>query len=143
MLKTLISPLIVLAAPATGALAADVPDMTGTWAVSMQGVKIQKEAGPAPHNVDLAPPQNGPFEIDITVDINYQDGHSFSGTKASTRASEPIAGVVDHDNAHVLMVDADGRTTCLIQSADEMRCVYFEINEVNSIAGRQTWNRNQ
>ena len=141
MLKTLTLPIIALCVPMAGAFAADAPSMKGTWLVKMEGNKIQLNAGPAPHNVDLAAPKTGKFAIDITVTIDKEDGYAFSGKKASARASETIAGVVDYDNAHLSMVEGDGTTRCTVQSPDRLVCTYFEINPANSIAGRQIWTR--
>jgi hypothetical protein len=141
MLKYLILPIATICLPAAGALGADMPAMKGTWQVKMEGIKIQKNGGPAPHNVDHVEPKSGKFTLDLTVTIDSQDGYSFSGKKVSARASEPVAGVIDFGNTHLSMVDSDGTTSCTVQSPNRLSCIYLEVNAVNSTTGRQIWTR--
>jgi len=123
------------------ATAADMPDMNGTWKVTIEGVKILKEVGAASGVVHHTPVETGPYKAELTVVIESQDGGTFSGTKRSKNAEEMTAGVLSFDNSRVTMIDLDGWTTCTIVSPDEMRCEYIEVNAENSNLNRQVWIR--
>jgi hypothetical protein len=141
MLKSWLACGLVLAAGSSGAVAADVPDMTGTWLLKAEGVKLQKNQGEATHNVDHFAAETMSYAVDFTVTVEAQDGVTFFGKKASAIAEEEIAGVIDFDNTQVWMIDFDGTTTCILTSPDEMTCVYQEINAENSNLNRQRWTR--
>jgi hypothetical protein len=141
MLKSWLAGALVLAAGSSGAVAADVPDVTGTWLMKAEGVKLQKDQGEAAHNVDHFAAETASYAVDFTVTVETQDGVTFFGRKASAKAVEEIAGVIDFDNTRVWMIDFDGTTTCTLTSPDEMSCVYYEINSENSNLNRQLWTR--
>lgn len=133
----------VAAVVSTAAVAADIPDMTGTWQVTVEGVKLQKNEGDAPQNVDHVAPQTMQFATEVVVNVDAQDGFGFFGTKVSANAEEAVAGIIDYDNTRVWLVDSDGTTTCTLVSPTEMNCVYFEINAEDSNLARQIWTRDQ
>ncbi|MCP4327256.1 MAG: hypothetical protein GY791_02305 [Alphaproteobacteria bacterium] len=141
MLRFIFVSVVVLVAQVTQSFASEGPDLTVTWMVKVEGVKLQKSLGSAPQDIDAGPQKTGAFEFDLTVIIDRQEGHGFSGMKTSARTSEPISGVLDFDNTRVFMVDNDGTTTCTLVSPVEMNCVYLEVNAVNSIAARSVYIR--
>jgi len=143
MLRCILALLSAAIMPLTGAFASEIPDLKGTWVVEVEGVKIQKNMGFAPQNVDLVAPKTGKFETEITVTFEIQDEFAVFGTKASARASEPISGIVDYDNIRVFLVDDDGMTSCSVVSQGQMNCFYIEVNAVDSIAARQIWTRQE
>lgn len=130
-----------LAAASTGAHAQSVPDMTGTWQVAVEGVKLQKNEGEAEYNVNHVAPETMQFTTAIEVIVDAQDGFGFFGRKVSANAEESVAGIIDYDNTRVWFVDSDGTTNCTLASPDQMSCVYFEINSEDSNLARQMWTR--
>jgi hypothetical protein len=141
MLNRLLACMLLIAAGCTGAAAQDAPDMTGTWKVTVEGVKLQKNEGEAEYNVDHVAAQTMQFTTAIDVVVDTQDGFGFFGRKVSANAEEAVAGIVDYDNTRVWFVDSDGTTSCALLSADQMSCVYFEINSEDSNLARQMWTR--
>jgi hypothetical protein len=141
MLRSLLAGALVFAAGSTVAAAQDLPDMTGNWRVDVEGVKLQKNDGEAEYNVDHVAPETMQFTTAVDVIIDAQDGFGFFGRKVSANAEESVAGIVDYDNTRVWLVDSDGTTSCMLISADEMSCFYFDINSEDSNLARQKWTR--
>ncbi|MEM7444378.1 MAG: hypothetical protein AAF414_13720 [Pseudomonadota bacterium] len=123
------------------AAATEIPDLLGTWQVSAIGVRIQTDSGDSEHNVNHFDPLTGSYTLELVVTIDQQDGVTFSGVKASSRAEEIVAGVIDFDGDGATIIDHDGTTTCTLVTPDEMQCTYIEVNAENSNLNRQVWTR--
>ncbi len=124
-------------APATVASAAtDVPDLKGSWSGTAE-IVVRSEV--AEH---VAPSAEASFvKLEFTITIEQQEGHAFSGTLASARATDPLIGMVRSDGKRLHMVDNDGTLTGEVVGPDEMEVCRTEVTPESMSAYCATFTR--
>ena len=103
----------------TSSLAADVPDLTGTWTGDPTG-GVRFGGG------DLAPADATPAFVHAegrppyTLTIARQEGRGLMGTWGSVDGSEALQGVIRLDDTEILFVDEDSFFHARLVSPTEM-----------------------
>ena len=129
--------LVALLGSATvGSAQTAVPDLKGSWS-GVAEIVIRSEV--AEH---VAPSSEASFvTLPFTITIEQQQGHAFSGTLASTRATDPLIGMVRSDGRRLHMVDNDGTLTGDILGPDEMEVCRTEVTPQSMSAYCSTFTR--
>ncbi len=133
------SPLILLCLVSlvfTGAASAwaqdnGVPNLMGTWEGISRGAFIH-----APEKAGDNPVHHKPgfFKTNMTLIIDKQKGHRFTGMIKSPRAQEPIVGVIADDNRHFYYVDNDGFVRGEIKSRNTVNLIYMHFGVHSKVA---------
>jgi hypothetical protein len=114
---------VALLAPATIAFAqSDVPDLKGSWSGEAEIVILSEVAE------HVAPSKEPSFpKLDFTITVERQEGRGFAGTLASTRATDPLIGMLRADGRQIHMVDNDGTLTGELVGPNEMEVCRTEV----------------
>ena len=118
--------IVIAAAAALGFAAAaeaqEAPNLVGTWTATMEGVMqgTESEHAEVPTGVLIG-------KMDWALEIERQEGWSFAGTWASSKASDPVVGMVRPDGA-LHMVDNDGIFTGALNGETEMEVCRSEVD---------------
>jgi hypothetical protein len=133
---------------AGSALAADMPNMLGTWIqVKHDGIYSGTASNPAPVKIHRSPP-----EAPVKMVINYQDGNLFSGesfyNKDNNHTVEDkklglkslFTGVIKEDGKSFLRSDDFAIVTGEIVG-DKINHCYASIKETTNFAGCSVFER--
>jgi hypothetical protein len=130
MLK--LAPCVLLAAVVAAPVWAQtaIPDLRGTWKGQSESIVMGHGN---PHHE--APVTDKPrlSSIPFTMIIDMQDGRRFSGTFASSRATDPIIAVISQTGV-IYMVDDDGWTSGTILAPNRMELCYMARNASDRVA---------
>lgn len=133
----------VLAATPAGVLAADAPDLTGTWQVEATAIghphgKAEKARAPR-------------LLLDRTFEfvVDWQEGQRFSGrdvvedidVDVGAVPDELFSGIIGPDGTSAHIVDDNGSFACTIVSPDRLDCIYEHIAPDASVVGFIVWTR--
>ena len=121
----MVTVVVVLIVPALVAAESDIPNLMGKWVGKARGIKYGK-ADPMAHKKESELGKVTSLGFVITID--FQDGRAFSGTRATTRNSERLLGVIRSDNKTLYMVDEDGYLSGHLLSENKMEVIYREIH---------------
>ena len=106
------------------------PDLRGTW--KGQSESIVMGAGNSHHAGAPGSPVHL-SSVAFTMTIDMQDGRRFSGTFASSKASETIIGVISRTGA-IYIADDDGDTTATLLAPDRLELCYLNQPGKNRVA---------
>lgn len=106
------------------------PDLRGTW--KGQSESIVMGAGNSHHAGAPGSPVHL-SSVAFTMKIDMQDGRRFSGTFASSKASETIIGVISRTGA-IYIADDDGDTTATLLAPDRLELCYLNQPGKNRVA---------
>ncbi len=86
------------------ALAADVPNIVGTWKATGEDYASVRLGAADDHNPQYATPTMGQPGDAWTIVIDTQQGRAFSGVAKPPKGDdEPIVGVISADGEHMLI----------------------------------------
>jgi hypothetical protein len=119
---------VVAAAPASAQTA--IPDLRGTWKGQSESIVLGH--GNTHHDAAVTDKPRL-SSIPFTMIIDMQDGRRFSGTFASTKATDPIIAVISQ-NGTIHMVDEDGWTSGTILAPNRMELCYMARNATDRVA---------
>ena len=131
--------LFMLSFSQAGMAGSEIPDVKGTWLMHGQGIRHHKteETNPKLHH-HL---RHGLVSVELEITIDKQDDFRFSGTKISANHEEKISGVIGFDNTTLYMADDDGMQVSRLVTPDKMEFIYLQVTQYDSVAGRETLNR--
>lgn len=116
----------------------DVPDLEGRWTGAADIVLLSEE----PEHV--APSAEPSFPtLQFTITIERQEGRGFAGTLASTRATDPLVGMIRSDGRRVHMVDNDGTLSGELIGPDQMEICRTEVTPSSMSVYCATFTRNR
>jgi len=122
---------------ASAAEAQDDPDLKGTWAGTVDVVRLQ----PDPNQV-MGPgdPEVKFVEVPVTLAIEQQDGRRFAGTISGDGWSKPLVGVLASDNV-ILWAESDGIVQAWLRVDGVLEYCYLEADDHRQMAGCATLTR--
>lgn len=131
-------PLFLFLVAATGysgtAVTGKTPaDLTGVWKGTSNSVAI----GTLGHTEASQTPKF--LHADFTLTIDKQEGPTFSGTKASAKATETLLGAVDGQS--VYMVDDDGVYLGTLTDKNTMAVRYMEATPQSRVVSITIYHR--
>ncbi len=126
MLGTLLAAGPALAQEAKGKKEKSIPNLVGVW----KGTSDSVAMGALGHVDATAAPTF--LHVDWTLTIEKQEGRTFYGTKASSRAKETVVGVVD--GGQVSMADDDGTYVGKLTSPNRLIIRYLEAGKASKVA---------
>lgn len=131
-----------LVAATLPALAADMPDMKGTWKGLAEGAVL---VGNTPYrSAEPGKPvtfSNEPIEFTFTID--EQQGPRFSGVLSSAKHSETLIGHLYPDREGGVMLDDDGRYAFTLKDASTMEVCYDHLKPDSKVIACWTARRPQ
>jgi hypothetical protein len=129
--------LALVLAGAGAAMAADVPDLKGTW-VPAEGAHIidgptrHMESGTAPVAADPTLHRDtSPF----VFRFEGQDGRTFWGTMSSEKVSEKLIGALSVDGKRFVLADEDGTFDGTVVDADTLDWCYTHVLPTSRVVG--------
>lgn len=124
-MRTSFAVFAVLALSAAPSLAADVPNLVGTWSGEAQAVII----GPNPYRVPDGEGPNFPeAKITFTYEITQQEGTRFAGTMSGGKFSETFIGALKppaYDSG--VFVDVDGQYAFTLRDPNTIDVCYTHV----------------
>lgn len=126
---TVIGGLALILAGGSAAMAADVPDLKGTWLPS-EGAHIID--GPSRHIESGTEPVAGDDSLhrdtsDFVFHFEGQEGRTFWGTLASAKVTEELIGAISVDGKRFVIADQDGTFDGTIVDADTLDYCYTHV----------------
>ena len=96
-------------------------DMKGTWTgrTSVAAIGQHKHTG---HSA----PEAKFYDVELTYEIDKQEGRLFVGRKITEKLTEDIIGVVAYDNRSFYVVDSNGKMIGKLNSSTEIETYYME-----------------
>lgn len=125
MRKAIISTLAIaiLLVPMT-LMAAEAPDLKGTWVGTSVGIKH----GTGDHKAHKSEAELGKVNsIEMTLTIETMEKGVFTGKHKSANSEEKILGVVCPDTGMVFMVDEDSYYTGKLLDNGKLQVVWMEV----------------
>ena len=116
----------------------DVADLKGSWTGLADIVLLSEESE---HVAPSAEPSFPTLQFTITID--QQDGRGFAGTLASTRATDPLVGMIRSDGRRLHMVDNDGTLSGDLIAPDQMEICRTEVTPSSMSVYCATFTRNR
>ena len=128
----------VLASATVAVAQPDVPDLEGSWTGVADIVLLSEESE------HVAPSSEPSFpSLQFTITIKQQEGRGFAGTLASTRATDPLIGMIRSDGRRLHMVDNDGTLSGELIGPDDMEVCRTEVTPSSMSVYCATFTRNR
>lgn len=122
---------------ASAADAQDYPDLKGTWAGTVEAVRLRPDPDQVMGSGD---PEVKFVELPVTLAIEQQNGRRFAGTVGGDGWSKQLVGVLASDDV-ILWAESDGIVQAWLRVDGVLEYCYLEADDQRQMAACATLTR--